>query len=178
MKRRITLARARALFTYDKASGVLRWKKRPHAKAQKCAPGTRAGCESASTSPSRKPRPVRAVMVDGRKYLEHRLIWFLVKGAWPVKLDHEDTDATNNRWRNLREATDAQNNRNCAARRTSTTGLKWVRRKPNGFQASVQLYLGTYRSAAMAHQVAVRFVRKHHGEFFNPGANNGRGTSR
>ena len=54
-------------------------------------------------------------------------------GAWPSKkIDHKDTDRLNNRWLNLREATDQQNARNKSLHNNSTsgiTGVSWNKRE-------------------------------------------------
>jgi hypothetical protein len=48
-------------------------------------------------------------------------------GAWPAKrLDHHDTDSSNNRWVNLREATCSENSSNRGANSNNTSGHKGV----------------------------------------------------
>lgn len=55
----------------------------------------------------------RMVSMNNKKYLSHRVIWYLVHGAWPDKdIDHIDGDKLNNKLDNLRLASDSQNLRN------------------------------------------------------------------
>lgn len=84
----------------------------------------------------------RMMSVDGERILAHRLAWFYMTGKWPVAtIDHSDLDSLNNRWLNLREATQAQNQMNRPARRTNKLGIKGVHQKANG------KYIATIRIA-------------------------------
>lgn len=49
--------------------------------------------------------------IRGRNYKVHRLAWLHKTGVWPNGvIDHKDEDKTNNRWDNLQELTDEENN--------------------------------------------------------------------
>lgn len=68
------------------------------------------------------------VSVDEKKYLLHRLAWFLFYGEWPKsEIDHIDGDKINNSIANLRLASRAQNEANKKASRANTSGVKGVR---------------------------------------------------
>src|SRR5215467_12123212 len=48
-----------------------------------------------------------------RKYYAHILAWLWMTGEWPrEEIDHIHNDPTDNRWKELREATHTENNRN------------------------------------------------------------------
>ena len=67
------------------------------------------------------------IKIDGCLYLAHRLAWFWMTGEWPeFEVDHEDLDRANNRWKNLRHATDSQNRANTKAFSNNKSGFKGV----------------------------------------------------
>lgn len=111
------------------------------------------------------------IRIFARKYSAHRLAWLYVKGRWPRgRLDHRDGNPANNRWRNIRRASPAQNSWNAKTKRNSTTGLKGVRHSGNGFIAQimsngVRVYLGYFRTAIVAHAAYCKAARKYHGRF-------------
>lgn len=114
----------RGLLRYERGTGLLFWK----AAYQSRYIGHRAGHAT-------KLGYIR-VTVDGRRYMAHVLIWFLMTGEWcPRGIDHRDTVGTNNRWRNLRRATVQQNCHNTKTRSDNALGVKGVfmragRKKP------------------------------------------------
>ncbi|MHA0335824.1 HNH endonuclease [Sphingomonas aquatilis] len=112
--------------------------------------------------------------VNSCHMLAHRVIWAIVTGAWPDHdIDHDDTDKTNNRWGNLRPATDAQNMQNKRARRDSPTGLKGVQVLPSGrFTASItsngrRTYLGSFDRPEEAKSAYNEAALSLHGEYAN-----------
>lgn len=72
--------------------------------------------------------------VDGVLYQAHRLVWLYMTGKMPkAQLDHINQVRNDNRWCNLREATNQENNRNQTKRKTNTSGVTGVWRfKKNG----------------------------------------------
>lgn len=65
----------------------------------------------------------RSVGVGGSKYLEHRVIWAIVYGAWPEsEIDHIDGDKANNVISNLRLATRRINVLNTPIRSVNKSG--------------------------------------------------------
>lgn len=97
--------------------------------------------------------------IGARKYLGHRLAWFYMTGQWPTKnIDHKDGNPANNRWENLREATQEQNTWNARTPKNNKTGLKGVYwcKKDECYIANIKRknkssYLGRSECPAVAH---------------------------
>lgn len=64
-----------------------------------------------------KSNGYRMFQYKGKKYLTHRIIWYLCKGRWPkYHIDHIDQDRINNTIKNLRDvrrSTNLHNVRQC-----------------------------------------------------------------
>lgn len=98
----ITVDRVRELFDYDDNEGYLRWK----VARQKINKGDIAGYISSSDG-------YWYVCIDYVEMLAHRAIWLWKTGQWPkCQIDHKDRNRSNNKWNNLREATNSENMRN------------------------------------------------------------------
>jgi hypothetical protein len=142
----LTSDRAKELLQYNESTGWLIWK-RARGLAVK---GNRAGSESLMKCGYRN----RHIWVDGKKYLEHRVVWLIVTGEFPkLEIDHLDHDGTNNRFENLREATRKENGRNRKVNRDNTTGtvgVSWNRFRSR-FVACIRvdgrlIHLGSFKS--------------------------------
>jgi hypothetical protein len=76
---------------------------------------------------SLKPSGYLLLDVDGHRYRSHRLVWLYMTGAWPVgEIDHRNTVRSDNRWENLRLASEQQNQANSSKPRDNTSGFKGV----------------------------------------------------
>lgn len=80
--------------------------------------GLRAGCQ-------RKDGYI-SIYVNGKTYLEHRLIWCYSYGYMPTELDHIDRVKTNNAILNLREVSRSENNLNKGLQSNNKTGCAGV----------------------------------------------------
>lgn len=79
-----------ALLAYDKRTGLLTWK---HTRARTARKGDEAGTVDR--------HGYVTIMLMGRRVQAHRLIWFMVHGAWPAERLHPaDGDPLNLRVRN------------------------------------------------------------------------------
>jgi hypothetical protein len=98
-------------------------------------------------------------------------------GVWPKdQIDHRDLDRTNNRFDNLREATQAQNLHNTRAYCTNTSGRKGVswHRRDRRWRVKIDVegeyrwlgYFDDLEDAASAYAAAAREL---HGEFARVG---------
>lgn len=106
-------------FEYD-PEGFIRWKVQ---RGQRGKPGEIAGC--------RQTRGYWAVKLLGRKYLVHKIVWYLHHGVYPdyqedQVIDHIDGDPKNNRIDNLRLVDTPMNQQNTKLRCDSTSGVKGV----------------------------------------------------
>jgi len=87
---------------------------------------TRGGSKAGSRAGHVGNRGYRNVVVNGRQYMEHRLIW-IMHGNDPVEmLDHIDGNQLNNRIENLRPVTNSQNQMNMRIPKDNTSGIKGV----------------------------------------------------
>ena len=91
------------------------------------------------------------INVCGKKYTGHRLAWLYMTGSWPKQIDHINRIRSDNRWENLREVTQSQNNRNMGIRKDNTSrykGVYWHKPTGNwlvlGFIDGVQHCLGYF----------------------------------
>jgi hypothetical protein len=118
----------------------------------------------------------RAVTIDGVAYKAHRLAFLYMIGRWPFpEGEHKNTNRSDNRWNNLREATKSQNKRNSRIRADSRNQFKGVRREHRGLPWSARIWvdgkdvrLGSFtteQAAADAYKVA---ALRYFGEFANP----------
>lgn len=109
----------RRLLSYDPETGVLRWLVRPHPNAKRSPPGSVAGTVGA--------RGYLLVGIGRKQYFAHRIIWKIQTGEEPTKqIDHRDTDRLNNRWLNLRAATNGENRCNSRLPKNNRSGVKGV----------------------------------------------------
>jgi len=95
-------------------------------------------------------RTYRRVIINGKIFQEHRIIWFYVNGKWPDgMLDHIDRDKSNNRIENLRESNCVLNQRNTSLNKNNQTGHNGVSTRYGKYQAHIKSnnkkkHLGTY----------------------------------
>ena len=67
------------------------------------------------------------IKINGKSYLVHRLIWFYMTEEWPQQdIDHRNTIKDDNRWNNLRLASESQNGANRPKLKNNKSGYKGV----------------------------------------------------
>jgi hypothetical protein len=80
--------------------------------------GDTAGCDTGNG--------YKKIVVCGKPYLSHRLIFFWHYGFWPKEIDHINGAASDNRIENLRAANRNQNGKNRALSLKNTSGFTGV----------------------------------------------------
>lgn len=118
----------------------------------------------------------RAIMIKGQKYKAHRLAWMYITGVWPVnQIDHINNIKDDNRFSNLREASNAQNVRNQGMRKSNSSGFRgvgkvkrWNRWYAAIFVGGKRLHLGFFRTAEEASVVYEEAAKRYGGEFYRP----------
>jgi len=159
---KITPEILKELLSYEPETGVLRWRKH------------RGGTASIGTiSGTVSNRGYRMVSIFGRDYQAHRLIWMYTHGAWPSEqIDHINGNKDDNRIINLREATNAENQRNSTKQKNNRSGFKgvyrryqkgkwWARLRVDG----VNIYLGGFDNPEKAAEAYAQAAQKYHGVF-------------
>ena len=169
----ITLDRAylKHRLMYDHETGLLIWKAKPVERPQDTAwntkyAGVAAGCFV-------DWRDYVDVLLDGRRYLAHRLIWYYVTGESPdVEIDHADLNKKNNRWSNLRLATRSQNAMNMSRYSHNSSGFKGVswqkstlKWEANICSGGVKTFLGLHDSPEAAYAAYVKAAGVQHRQF-------------
>jgi len=153
----VSAERARALLDYDPETGVLRWKdlRGGHYKGAIAGGVKRNECGSYIT-----------IKIDQQRYYAHRIIWLLMTGAYPaVVIDHRDGCGTNNAWRNLREATHAENVMNARRHGGKPTGVFFEKRRGKFLARLGKRHLGYFATQDAARQAYDSAARARFGEF-------------
>lgn len=152
----VSSARLRELLHYDPITGLFYWRQ---ARSNRPA-GAVAGTISDGYI---------QIQVDGRLTRAHRLAWLYMTGKWPAEhIDHWDGDGTNNRFKNLRPASQQLNNENIrkARRRKHALPLGVVKNRKRWSAAITvnrkRVHLGTFDSPELAHAAYVTAKRKLH----------------
>lgn len=119
-----------SLIDYDPETGAFSWRVKRN----------QVDGEAGSINPQ---TGYRIIKVCGRKVMAHRLAWFWMTGEWPAdRLDHRDGDKANNRFSNLRQASDRQNKANEKTRSDNAIGVKGVRKLPNCSRYQARIWDG------------------------------------
>lgn len=111
--------------------------------------------------------------VDNHAYLAHRIAWFYMTKAWPAYyVDHINGVGSDNRWANLREATQQQNSANQnRLRKNNTSGYRGVSYDPmKGWSAVISVgginrRIGSYKTPEEAKAVYDFALKEVFGDF-------------
>lgn len=150
----LSLEQLQEVLHYDPETGIFRWKVSLGSRAKA---GEIAGCIE-------KRRGYHKIRVANTRYASHRLAWLYMTGAWPaMDIDHINGIRSDNRFVNLRQATDSENRQNSQFSRGISVfrGVSW-KANCNKWQATIMLnrkqhYLGCFddeEKAAEAYKLA------------------------
>lgn len=108
------------------------------------------------------------IVLNQVHYYAHRLAWLFMTGDWPEDyVDHINGVKADNRWANLRAATNGQNQQNRKLRSDSVSGLKGVSRRTSTSWAAriAGGHLGCFPTPEEAHAAYMKAAREQYGEF-------------
>lgn len=102
----------------------------------------------------------RHIGIDGKQYYAHRLAFLWMNGIEPTKqIDHINGIKDDNRWENLREATNLENHQNIGLCKNNTSGYNGVyyNKKANKWVSHIKsnneyIYLGLFGTAELANE--------------------------
>jgi len=175
MRNDLTSEVVRERFSYDPDEGMLRYRQATVRHCRIVPEGSVAG--------GLNKEGYRYVMVRGIHYRASRIIWLYMTGSWPKhKIDHKNCNTSDDRWENLRQATDSQQKQNNRKRKDNKTGYKCVvyckepRYKHGRFYRWQVVVDGKriksgarYATAEEAYAAYCARLVEFHGEFANPG---------
>lgn len=158
----ITQKELKATFYYNPMTGIFIWKKR---NCQRRRIGDIAG--------SIRKNGYCVITVNSQLYLAHRLAWLYIYGEWPeFEIDHRNMNPTDNRIKNLRKATPAQNKWNTKAKKNNKLGIKGVSldKRNNKYQAvfvrnGQRIHLGHFNTPEEAAKVYNEVIKKRDDKF-------------
>lgn len=154
----LTIDHVRRILAYNRTTGHLTWKTHRGGKA---VAGARAGSIDGEGR--------RQISLCGRVFREHRVIWFHVTGRWPKdEIDHKNGNTSENRWRNLREATSTINKENRRApNKNNQIAVLGVGKGGSKYRARImvnrrEINLGRFSTKEAAHDAYVKAKRAMH----------------
>jgi hypothetical protein len=157
----LTAERLRELLHYDPETGLLTWRV------------SRGSSRAGDVAEGLDGRGYRRVRVDRSLYYAHRIAWLWMTGEWPADhIDHINGIPGDDRWANLRLATNAQNTANGGRRVTNKSGFKgvWWHKPTSKWRAAIMAsgrskHLGLFDCPAAAHAAYAEAAKKYFGKF-------------
>ena len=151
----LTLAHLKHLLHYDPDTGIWIWLNPPNhnTRLQELPAG------------NRRADGYLQIRIRGRLYYSARLAVFYMTGEWPKdEVDHADRDPSNDRWKNIREATSSQNKFN--QNREGIVGVYLSGSNGKCWAMAGQTYLGMFSSVEEAIEARrIALLEMEHGEF-------------
>lgn len=114
----------------------------------------------------------RSIGIKDKRYQAHRLAWLYMKGYWPKnQIDHINGIKDDNRWINLREVDNSQNQHNRNVNINNSLKVKGVSLHGKRYRAYVSVngkryHVGTYSTVEEAKIARDDFAKLSKGEYF------------
>ena len=142
----ITAKQLHALLSYDPKTGIFVWLVDPPRGTK------RAGKVAGSAKQKTEKLSYVDITIKGTQYGAHVLAVLYMTGTLPKNhVDHKDGNGLNNKWNNLREATNSENLANASSYSTNTSGARGVtwNKRLGRWQAQIKfrgknIYLGLF----------------------------------
>jgi len=158
----LTQARLKSLLKYDPFTGNFWWKVNRRGTAKK---NSVAGAVSTAG--------YRQIKINGPLYLSSRLAFLYMTGKWPKGyVDHINRNRADNRWENLRECTNAENQYNASIKKIIPAVVPGVcyNKADKKWHARInkdgkRKHLGFFDTIEEAAEARAKAVAKYHGEF-------------
>jgi hypothetical protein len=163
----------RECFSYNPETGELRWRRRP---LHHFINEHRANNWNAKYAGHSGARHGRYLVFNANyqgstvRVFAHRVAFKIMTGRDPSEqIDHVNGVGSDNKWVNLREATQVQNMRNQFRSRHLPRGVIAIGNKfvAQATMGKTTKYLGRHDTPAEAHAAYLAFVRPLYGEFLN-----------
>jgi HNH endonuclease len=153
----------RSKISYNPLTGEFRWIKVLHKRKK----GEIAGCKNIHTG-------YWYIHICGSNWLAHRLAWLYMTGEQPPKyIDHKNGQPDDNRWENLRAATQSQNiasGRFLNKKSGLPRGVFFRKDRPTPYRAQIrcgdkEIYIGAFNTVEEAASAYTAKSRELFGEF-------------
>ena len=165
--KKLTKTELHRILCYNPLSGNFMWRISP---SNTISVGSIAG--SISCGRSGNGLLYRRIQIYGSGYPASHLAFLYIKGNWPSgEIDHVDGNSLNNRFLNLRQATQSQNLANRSVQKNNKLGIKGVYRTPRGrYRAQIGkdgkvIKLGHHNTSEAAARAYRKAAKKYFGEF-------------
>lgn len=143
---------------YNELTGIFTWRE---STAMLVKVGDMAGSTNKTTG-------YTSIKIGWKRYPAHHLAWFYVHGSWPAEqIDHRNRVRSDNRIKNLREATNSQNQQNRAIESPCKSGLRGVCKRGNRWTAEImankkRIRLGSFKTPEEAGAAYLNAKRELH----------------
>jgi len=158
----------KSVLSYDPETGIFTWKYRQGLIGKKISWNTRYSEKQAGTI---DPVGYLGIAIEYKRYYAHRLAWLYMTGELPKKyIDHLNGNKSDNRFLNLREATNSENQQNQKRAKTSNIsgflGVSLTKEK-NKYRSRIvtkgkQIVIGIFDTPEEAHEKYLEAKRKLH----------------